>query len=90
MSDRIQVMLYMHCLPRCHTPCQNRTLAGRVLYADHVVDIPPDAIDEEFVRRLDRYLRLVAGDSVPPIVPSASECRFCDITRQDCRGRMEE
>ena len=39
-SDQVQVMLYMYLLPLARPEYQGATIAGQVVYGDHVVDIP--------------------------------------------------
>ena len=58
-------------------------------YTDHAVEIPPEAVDQEFVRSLSALVQRLGRDSPARRVPSAGECRFCDITRADCPERME-
>jgi hypothetical protein len=52
--------------------------------------IPAEAaLAPEFKNNARYYVDLLAGDTVPPRVPSAQECRFCDISGDDCPSRIE-
>jgi hypothetical protein len=89
ISDRIQVQIYMYVLPICFPRLALYTMHGRVIYPDHQVEIQPAAADEGFGKHLDYFLDLIASKSAPLQTASVSECRFCDITREDCAERVE-
>ena len=55
--DIIHVMLYMCGLGRYVTAWGDITLKGRVIYSDHVVDIPAYAISPEFIEQLGSLIR---------------------------------
>ena len=38
---------------------------------------------------LTSILRRLAAEAPPRRVPSAQECRFCDITAKDCPDRVD-
>ena len=64
-----------------------RVLVGEVEYRDGTVPVPPLSMETraQLVTLLTRV-----GDPTPPAkVPSASECRFCPISAQDCPERIE-
>jgi hypothetical protein len=89
VSDRIQVQIYMYVLPVCFPKLALYGMRGRVVYPDHHVDIPPAAADEEFGKHLNYFLDLIASEPAPMQAASPSECRFCDITVDDCAERVE-
>ena len=60
--DIIQVMLYMYGLGRYATAWGYITLKWRVVYSDHVVDIPADAIGPEFIEDMGSLIRRVADE----------------------------
>ena len=74
--DIIQVMLYMYGLGRYATAWGDITLNGRVIYSDHVVDIPADAISPEFIKEMGSLIRRVADKKPALVVLSSTECGF--------------
>lgn len=88
VSDQAQVMIYMYALP--HTAkFLGMEFEGRVVYRDHEVAIPNNAVDEAFEERLFALIRRVSSDDPGRRVPSVAECRFCDITTVDCPERVD-
>ena len=85
-----QVMLYMYALPRDLERYRGLNIAGQVTYSDHVVDIPPEAVDGKFVENLGGLIRRLASEMPTRRVPSPGECRFCEITPADCPERVVE
>ena len=85
-----QVMIYMYALPRSLERYKGLSIAGQVAYPDHVVDIPPEAVDRRFVENLGGLMRRLASEMSARRVPSPGECRFCEITPADCHERAEE
>jgi hypothetical protein len=61
-----------------------------VVYADHVVDVPASAVDDQFVARLSQLIGRLASDAPARRVPSPGECRFCPITAADCPDREDD
>jgi len=89
-SDAFQVLTYMLVLPLTHPSCKGISLAGEVQYRDVRLPIAAAKLDDQMKRLIRATIERV-GDDVPlPRVPSASECRFCDITAADCPDRIEE
>ena len=84
----IQVMLYMYGLGRYVTAWKDITLNGRVVYSDHVVDIPADAISPEFIEDMGSLIRRVANSKPVVAVPSRIECGSWPITLADCPQRV--
>ena len=62
---------------------------GHVIYPDGNVQIPVSGLDRKFIDRLSNLIRRLADENPARRVPSASECRWCDITREDCPERVE-
>ena len=56
----------------------------------NTVRIPAEAMDDQFVQNLGALIRRLAADEPAKRVPSAQECRFCDISAADCPERMDE
>ena len=88
-SHRAQVLIYQYAIPKALPQFQGKQVTGRVRYPESQVDSPADAVDREFIRNLGTLIRRLADDAPARRVPSASECRFCDITAEDCPARIE-
>ena len=76
----VQVMIYMYALPRALPQYQDIPLAGAVAYPTHTVEVPTVRRDGKFARNLASLIRQLASDTPPKRIPSAHECRFCDIS----------
>ena len=85
-----QVMIYMYAMPRALRQYRGITLDGKVVYADHEVEIPASAVDDNFVGNLSQLIRRLASASPARRVPSRLECGFCNITSADCPERAAE
>ena len=72
-------MLYQYAVPRALPQHEGVAFCGQVAYPDHVVDIPAEAVDDEFVRRMARLVQRISAEESARRVPSAGECRFCDV-----------
>lgn len=88
-SDQVQVMIYMYCLPRCRPDYRDVRLEGCVVYKTHSVPIPATTVDERFEENLHHYLVILDAETPALRVPSEGECRFCEITAEDCSERIE-
>ena len=89
-SDQVQVMLYMYLLPLALPVYQDFTFAGQVVYENHAVEIPLEAVDERFISALQALVRRLGATEPAVRAPSWGECRFCDITVADCPERVED
>lgn len=90
-SDRLQVMIYMYCLPDAlpHIFAGMR-MSGCVVYKEsQLVEIPTASVGEEFREMFDFFLDKLDTDEEPEPIPSAQECRFCKISKVDCPSRVE-
>ena len=85
-----QVLIYMYALPRALERYKGLSIAGQVAYPDHVVDIPADAVDGNFVENLGGLIRRLASQMPTRQVASPGECRFCEITPADCPDRADD
>ena len=86
---RYQLRIYMYALPRAIPQYKDAKLAGEIVYNDRTDRVPQGGIDQSFVRNLSELIRRIAAPDPPRLVPSAQECRFCDITLEDCPDRIE-
>ena len=90
-SHIVQVLIYMYALPRAlPSRYKDVTITGRVIYPDHVVEVPAKAVDEQFISALSGLMHLISAGEPPPAVPSFFECRFCPITSVDCPVRIDK
>ena len=87
-SHVAQVMVYMYAAPQALGHCRGLPVRGQVVYPDGVVDVPASAVDDRFFEELRGLILRLASEVPPRRAPSPSECRFCDISRQDCPDRM--
>jgi CRISPR/Cas system-associated exonuclease Cas4 (RecB family) len=88
-SDHAQVMIYMWAVSRALPKYQGVRFDGLVVYPDHEVRIPAEAVDSAFVGNLAGLIKRVSSDAPARRVPSPDECRFCDLTVKDCLERVE-
>ena len=80
----------MYALPRALERYKGLRIAGQVAYPDHLVDIPADAVDGNFVENLGGLIRRLASQMPAWRVASLAECRFCEVTPADCPDRADE
>ena len=90
-SHVAQVQLYMYLIPRALSErWRGTTFDGALVYPDGREKlVPASSIDEPFVNRVAEFISKMVSDSPARRVPSASECRFCDISGADCHERVE-
>ena len=53
------------------------------------MQVPPGNVHMGFADDLGSLIHRLAADRPPRPVPSAQECRFCDITVEDCAERID-
>ena len=88
-SHRAQVMIYQYAVPKALQQYQGRRIKGHVRYPDSHVMTPESAVNPEFISTLSSLIRRLADETPARRVPSAQECRFCDISKGDCPERIE-
>ena len=88
-AHTIQIMTYMYAVPKALEQYLGTEFRGHVIYPDGNVQIPASGLDSRFVENLGGLIRRLAAETPARRVPSAQECRFCDITGEDCPERME-
>ena len=89
-AHSIQVMLYQYAIPRSFSQYRGMVLGGQAAYPDHVIDIPPAAVNAEFINKIGQLIRCLSAEVPARRVPSRSECTFCDITSADCPERFTD
>jgi hypothetical protein len=97
-ADFQQVLVYMLALPLLAAAPRpspmvqaivGKTIRGALQYKTFRQEIQPEAFTaERRARILDTIVRIGAGPR-PTAIPSAAECRFCDISASDCAARIE-
>ena len=71
-ASTAQVMAYMYSLPRAlRDRYGDASLSGQVVYPDGPVEVPPEAVNDEFVRSLGRLMRRRVGSPAGPSAASA-------------------
>ena len=88
-AHRAQVMVYQYAIPKALERYHGAQFSGQVVYPDGQVGIPVSAVDEKFVDNLAALIRRLAAETPARRVPSAEECRWCGITKEDCPDRVE-
>lgn len=89
-SDVIQVMLYMSFLPYSTSGIyKDKVINGCVVYkGQEKTAIPSQALDGSFRDQIAHFLNILDSSDGPKKVPSYVECRYCDITKEDCPERI--
>jgi CRISPR/Cas system-associated exonuclease Cas4 (RecB family) len=87
-KDVWQVRCYQYLLPKTRLLTPDMACAGYVQYPDHAVAVGQLVAEE--VAHIVAVIRLTMAPTAPPAVPSARECRFCDLTRASCPDRWEQ
>ena len=87
-SHVVQIMIYMYALPRALPQYQHAKPAGEVVYPTGTRRVPMGGLHTQFIKDLGSLIRRLAADKPAARVPSEHECRFCDITAEDCAARV--
>ena len=85
-----QVLIYQYAVPRALPEYREVEFRGHVIYPDGNVQIPASGVDGKFIERLGSLIRRLADETPARRIPSAQECRWCDITPADCPDRIED
>ena len=88
-SDHVQVMTYMYAVPRALGQYRNMAFDGVVAYQDYEVTIPASAVNKEFIDRLATLIRRISRAQPLEKTPSAMECGFCQISKEECPERVD-
>lgn len=86
-SHRVQLMTYMYAVPRALDQHRGIAFDGKLIYANQETPVPVESVDEAFVESLGRLITRVGAQTPARKVPSPDECRFCNITKNDCPER---
>ena len=88
-SDQVQVMLYMIFLPVCIEEYKGVAFDGEVIYTDSMIPIHSTDIDSSLKEVVWELIKRIGSDKPCRKVPSHNECRWCDISKEDCLERVE-
>jgi len=88
-SHILQVLVYMYVLPIVHQACKGKTMTGLVQYTDSEVPIAATDLTDGMRKLIRTTIERAGGTEPTPKVPSLGECRWCDITKEDCPERVE-
>ena len=90
-SHVTQVQPYMYLIPRSNDGRWRETsFDGGLVYKDGTEKpIPASSVDGTFVRRVSEFICRMLSETAARRVPSAGECKYCDIGRADCSERVE-
>ncbi|NER24670.1 MAG: Dna2/Cas4 domain-containing protein [Symploca sp. SIO1C2] len=91
-SHRFQVLLYMLLLryaPETKKRCQGMEPHGRLIYREDIVDIPAEAVDNQFIQLLRQTIETIVNTTPPSPKASTWECRYCNIPGTYCSARID-
>jgi len=89
-SHQVQLMIYMYAMAHCLNKYPNLNVKGCLRYNQgNEVEIPNRLIDENFIKDLKYFAGILSAESPPGTAPSKNECRYCNITKRDCPGRLD-
>ena len=83
-------MGYQYAVPKALEQYRDVQFRGHVVYPEAQVGIPASGVDGRFVDSLGGLIRRLASETPARRVPSAQECRWCDITTEDCSARIDD
>ncbi len=90
-SHQMQILLYMSMLPfapdtqhlfKGHIP------HGRLVYSDHILDIPKWSVNQQFRQRLQQLISMLCNSQPPNPKPSDWECRYCKVPSAYCSAKI--
>jgi hypothetical protein len=87
-AHHIQLMIYMYAIPKALKQYAGVEFQGKIVYQDHEVVIPSSAINDAFIDNLGSLIRRVSSLSPARKVPSATECKYCNLTANTCSERV--
>ena len=85
--DWHQVLIYLFAVPRVWPELRGHAFEGEVYYQTHRIPIGGHELTAERIAAIAAAIRAVAAAIEPVPVPSAAECRWCDVA--DCTVRIE-
>jgi len=89
-SHLAQMLIYMLLAPFGLPKCRGHVMAGRLVYAENVVEVPTAGLTEEFKETFRATVGAISGDAPAFRIPSHQECSWCDISEDYCEDRINE
>jgi hypothetical protein len=89
-SDAAQVMIYMWALPYAYTKYKGIAFDGLLIYRERELRVPASSVTDEFKDNLLNLIKRVGSSVEARRIPSYAECKYCDISKEDCADRIEE
>ena len=83
-SDQAQVLLYMYILSK--TNPSKKQIKGIISYNDKEVEI--SNLPSNFEENFNYFVNILISTNYPVKNPG-NDCRFCDITKEDCPERVD-
>jgi len=80
----------MWVLPYAFPKFKGAAFDGLLIYPEGELLIPSCSITEEFKDSLLKLIERVGSEVEARKVPSYAECRYCDISKEDCSDRITE
>ena len=81
VADKVQVITYMYAIPLAFPEYRNTTIDGVVVYKDHEVPVPPDAVTDEFKGEL---VELIHRPERRHACTESAECYGVRLLRDHC------
>lgn len=91
-SDFWQVLFYLYALPKAFKDLAERQLEGEIQYkrGDLRMTVTPAELTPERMGQIVDLIRVIGGPTAPAKVPSAHECKTCNIGPKDCPERIRD
>ena len=89
-AHNVQLMIYMYAIPKAMKQYAGVSFKGKVIYEDHEVVIPSDAVGSTFIDNLASLIRRIASNTPAKKVPSIIDCGFCNLTSADCPEKIQD
>jgi hypothetical protein len=83
-------MIYMWALPYAYPKYRETVFDGLIAYPDRMRHIPAALVSDEFKNTLIELIARIGSSTEAHKVPSYSECKYCEIGKEDCADRIEE
>jgi CRISPR/Cas system-associated exonuclease Cas4 (RecB family) len=88
-ADVVQIQLYIFFLRLANGRYKGVEMDGWVEYKDSRVYVPTESVNQEFKERTVDLIKRLASIEPARVVPSESDCRYCDLTLADCPSRID-
>ncbi len=89
-SHKAQLLIYMYAIPLVVDKFKGLEFTGTLRYgSDDYVTVEHNELDTRFKSQLIATIKRVGSQKPALKVPSANECGFCEISKDDCPERNE-